>query len=687
MDEAVCFGVDVGGTFTDAVVTVDGKAHRAKSLTTPCDLGAGVLAAIELVCGKAGHHTGSLLARASRFGLGTTAVTNTIATRKGRRTGLITNAGFEDAVPMARCRVETSGGLLHTPWAIVPRRAIRGVAGRIGRDGEIITPLDDAGIVAAAEELITREKIEVLVVSFVWAFKNPEHEERAVALLTTTFPGLVIYSAVDLLPQMREYERTTYALLNAYTSGALAGIDQLAATLEEKGLSVPLLLVHSGGGSISVSEVKRNPVSLVMSGPAGGIAAAASVGMQSEMPDAIGCDMGGTTFDVSLITAGEPLRRTRGEVMGTWTAMSLVDVDSIGAGGGSVGWVNALGLLQVGPRSAGSTPGPACFSRGGTEPTVTDALFVLGYIDGSRFLGGDMALDREAAIAACGRLGVATGRDPEMLAWGIREIALADMAKATRRRLAERGLDAGGYGIVSFGGCASLFAAPIAQAIGVRRIVVPLLASVLSAFGAATADVRRERVRSVNFPLPCDPLQLRERIATLREETETDLQRDGVPLSARSIRFEADLRLRRQQWELTLPIDENAPLDGLAERFCVEYEKRYGVGSLNANSPLEIALVRAIGVGITPKAHLQGENIAAGASSLQTPQTAGTRKILLDDGAGPLDVRVYLRENLVPGHAIAGPTVIDASDTTIWVPEGCKASVDAHHAIIIEVGQ
>ena len=262
----------------------------------------------------------------------------------------------------------------------------------------MLTPLDPEEVVAAATALVEREQVEALAVSFLWSFRNPVHEEQAVGALVDAFPGLAVTSGAALHPVIREFERSTFALLNAYTSGALTGVEQLAEELARRGLPVPVLLVHSGGGSTTIAEARRMPISLAESGPAAGVAAAVEVARAADVMDAVTCDMGGTSFDVSVVSGGQATRRARGDLMGIWTALSLVDVDSIGAGGGSVGWTDARGMLRVGPHSAGAVPGPACYGRGGVEPTVTDALLVLGYLAPDQFLGGDMGLDVDAAV-------------------------------------------------------------------------------------------------------------------------------------------------------------------------------------------------------------------------------------------------------------------------------------------------
>ncbi|HWW45018.1 MAG TPA: hydantoinase/oxoprolinase family protein, partial [Acidimicrobiia bacterium] len=573
-------GVDVGGTFTDVVVTDGVGTWRAKAPTTPDDLGRGVLDALGLAAARAGLDGGldELAPLIGRFGLGTTAVTNVIAARAGKRVGLLTTKGFESAVPIARGRrVTDDDGWLAQPPAVVSPRCIVGIDERVDRQGTILRPVDPVEVADAVRRLRAEEGIEALAVSFLWSFENPANEERAVGAVREHHPDLPVTSGAALHPTIREYERTTFALLNAYATGAIAGIEALAEILRSRGMTVPLLLVHSAGGAISVAEAARLPVSLVMSGPAAGVNAAVAVAEAVGVDDVVTCDMGGTSFDVSVISDRQPCRRYRGEVMGMWTALALIDVESIGSGGGSIGWCDARQMLRVGPASAGAVPGPACYGRGGTEPTITDALLVLGHIAADRFLGGTMTLDAAAAEAACARLGEQVGLDAEDTAWGLREIALSGMARAVRSRLAARGLDPRSHAIVSYGGCGALFTPDIARSIGAHRVLVPELASVLSAFGAATADVRRERVASVRGLMPVPAEAIVKALEQVEAGVLEDLAADGVAPADRTVAFEADVRFRRQTFEIPVPL---RGIDQLVDDFREEYARRYGRGAL-----------------------------------------------------------------------------------------------------------
>jgi N-methylhydantoinase A len=684
--ESYCIGVDVGGTFTDVVLSDGAQVWRAKAPSSTAALGEGVIAGCRLVAQRAGTTLEALLPKVARFGLGTTAVTNVIAARTGRRVGLVTTRGFEDLVPIARVRRVPRDGWLVPPDGLIDRDWIAGVAERIDRDGKILQALASDDAVTAARRLIEDHRVEAIAVSFLWSCVNPVHELEAVRAICAAFPGFSVVSGAALHPVVREYERTTFALLNAYTSGSLNGVETLVDELKQLGLPRSPLLVHSGGGSISVAEGRRAPATLAESGPAAGVVGALAVSRAAGVRDAVACDMGGTSFDMSIIHNAEALRRTRGDLMGIWTALPMVDIESVTAGGGSIGWVDSMGFLRVGPVSAGARPGPACYGRGGTQPTVTDALVVLGYIDAGRFLGGDMRLDAGSAHAACATLGAKLGSNEVQAAWGVWEIAKVGMVRALRAQFAQKGLDPREFTIISMGGCGGLFNALIAQELGVRRVLAPELTSVLSAFGAANADVRRERSRGVGLVLPCTDDRLALVAAELRQLVTEDLAADGIVESARSVAFEADLRFMRQQFELSIPCNEG--FDAAAQRtlsnaFTEEYQRRYGQGALVLGAPVELVSLRAIGRGRTVHADLA--RTSAVAPRQATP--IAKRRIWVGAGAGvaPLDVDVISTAALLPGHEIAGPALLDGSDTTIWIPPRVRARVDEHRTIDMQV--
>jgi N-methylhydantoinase A len=686
IERDILIGVDVGGTFTDAVVIIAGRNFRAKSPSTYPDIGRGVLESCRLAAKSAGLSLEAVLPRVRRFGLGTTAVTNAIATRSGIRVGLLTTRGFEQTLRLARGRVhQADGWLIPTPLLVEPK-AIIGIDERIDCQGTILKVMDEQAVVDAARKL-GAIGVEAVAVSFLWSFLNPVHERRAVEILRASLPGLPITSAAELRPVIREYERTTLAVMNAYSFGAYAGVDDLANELRRAGLDAPVLLCHSGGGSMSIQQAREQPVWLAASGPAAGVAAAASVARKAGGEKALTCDLGGTSFDVAHLVAGAPARIQRGELMGIWTALPRVDVESVGAGGGSLAWIDERGMLRVGPKSAGSSPGPVCYGRGGVQPALTDALLVLGYIDPDRFLGGQMKLDRKPALGACARLGDGLGLDAVETAWGVREIALAEMVKAVRARLSIHALLAADHCLVSYGGCGALFAAEVAQRAGLTRVLVPELASVLSAFGAATMDIRRERLRSLLLRLPADPVQIDRAFAELRGATWGDLAADGVPEADRVIIFEADMRFVGQRWEVTIAFPAQPRLgDGGREVeaiFREEYLRRYGAAATTSSALVELVAIRAIGIGRMASA--QSTSAQAVAHAPRAAQPVGTRLVGVERAQTSMCVNTFDGASLAPGESLLGPALIDGSDTTIWIPRGMSARMDAHRTLAIEV--
>ena len=680
-------GVDVGGTFTDVVIGDGIHCWKTKAYTQPENFGAGVLKGLENAARILGQPLQTVMQGVVRFGLGTTAVTNVLATKGGRRVGFITTRGFEGHLIAARGKRSFNDGWSHVPWAPVEESCVAGIGERIDRSGAIVRPLLETELLEAAKRLVEKEQVEAFAVSFIWSSRNPKHEQAAVEFLAENFPSLPVFSGISLLPVLREYERSSAAALNAYCADAIDGVSELEAQLKALGMQVPLLLMHTAGGAVTVNDARRNPLGLASSGPAAGSVAAGSLCNSLGIDQALTVDMGGTSIDIAVVENGQPMTRQRGEINGIFTAQPSVDVESIGAGGGSIAWVDARGALRVGPQSARANPGPVCFGRGGTEPTVTDALLVLGYIDGGLFLSGSVALDLDAATQACEKLGERIGLDAIQTAEGIRQIALAEMSRVVRSRLAQGGIRLSETAVVSYGGCGSLFTPELAADLGMDRVVVPPMTSVFSAFGAAVADLRRERVSLVDRMLPLQEESEVERvvakIATLIEEVRGDLSDDGVEASKQTVSVYGDFRFYRQKWELTLPlkVDEaNVSFDDewAVEAFKKAYAQRYSEAALVAGAPVEFVSLRAIGVGETVRVEL--EKLGAGSSAEPEPLSS---RMLYQEGVGCQAVNTYQYESLRPGAQITGPALIDAVDTTIWVPSDSAAGFEESGSLFI----
>jgi N-methylhydantoinase A len=485
---------------------------------------------------------------------------------------------------------------------------------------------------------------------------------------------------------MREYERMTATVMNAYTWRVFSiFLDAVEARLAAAGLRVRVAVMHSNGGTMAPAEARAKPIFLAQSGPVAGVAAAQALACGAGLADVITGDMGGTSFDVAVIRGGTPERQARAEVFGLWTGMSTVAVGSIGAGGGSIAWRDARGVLRVGPRSAGADPGPACYGRGGRDATVTDALVVLGLVDPRNFLGGRVVLDGESAVAALGRLGESVGLDVDKTARGIYRLAAEQMTLAVKGLLVERGLDPRRFAFVCYGGCGALFGAPIARALGITRLLVPGLAAVFSAYGAATADVRRDVVRTLFRPLPLAPDELAACFVALEAEVRAAMAEEGVSPERVTLAREVDLRFHRQTWEVSVPLAglDAAGVGGLADAFRERYAALYGRGALAQGAGIDLVNCRLIASGTVPRPR---DTPATLGPADAAPARRGARAAWMAGADGRAPVAVYDGERLAPGMTLAGPAVIDRRDTTILVPAGDRAAVDAAGSLVIEVG-
>lgn len=670
--------VDVGGTFTDVVSSDGTTTWKAKAPTNPSRFADGVIGGCELIAEQIGYTLGELLSRTVRFGLGTTAVTNVLATKTGRRVGLLTTAGFETAMPDARNKLVSDGAWLVRPWSPVDPAWIRGIDERVDRDGLARTPLDENQVRAAVAELTDIEGVDAFAVSFLWSFKNPAHEQAAVDVIRSIRPDAPVFSGAELHPLLREYERMTAAVLNAYTATALDGVEELRGELESLGLRVPLLLLTSGGGAIGVNDARLRPSALAASGPAAGAVAAAKIAMLAGTPNVLSFDVGGTSVDVAVVRNGEPERSQSIVIEDIVIAQPAIDVESIGSGGGSIAWVDPRGLLRVGPQSARATPGPVCYGRGGVEPTVTDAMVLLGYIDPAAFMGGRMTLDVEAAREACARLGRHLKMTAIEVAHGIREIALAEMGKALRARIASGGIDVREFGLVAFGGSGSLFAAPIAQDIGISPVFTPSVASVLSAYGAATADMRYERMKFIGQLLDLagdTPWQTLDR---LLDQMNAQLAEHGVPENDRAFVCEIDMRFYRQKADLAIVVDPaNRDPEDLLAKFKEAYAAKFGESSMTAGTPVEVSAVRVVGIARTIHASLPHD--AEVTEGLAAPSSKRSVWIRPDEQA---QIPVYRVDALHTGEVVEGPALIDDVDTTLWVPSESTASMGSGRTLI-----
>jgi N-methylhydantoinase A len=681
-------GIDIGGTFTDCFVTDGARAWSAKAATTPAALEEGLLESLRLAAEDARLALGDLLGDAAHFALGTTSVTNVLAELRGARTGLVTTRGFADLFTMARGHRLGRDGMSYFLPEIVPRERVAEVPERIDAQGRILAALDRKAARRAIRQLVESERLDALAICLLWSCRNPVHEIEVQRIALDLHPKLFVTRSSEVFPVIREYERMTATVLNAYSGRAFSTfLGAIEHGLRGHGLAVPISIMQSNGGTFSAEEALRLPVHLAQSGPVAGVVGARRLGLAIGRSNLITADLGGTSYDVCLIQDGEPVTKARAEIAGLWTGLVTVDVGSIGAGGGSLAWIDSRGMLQVGPRSAGADPGPVCYRRGGTVPTLTDALVALGYIDPERFLGGRMKLDPAVAIRALGALGRPLGLDALSTAAGVYTIALDNMSLATRALLTEKGYDPRDFSLVSYGGGGSLFTALIARELGAREVVVPRLASVFSAFGAAGADVRRDAARTVLERMPVAATLLERTFAELESVVQSELERQsaGIPVD---VEREADLRFVRQNWEVTVSVPagtiEAAAAGRLESAFLDKYERLYGKGLALREAGIELVTCRAIGRGRIPKPDLPrrplGPSDASGAAR-------NSREVWIPGADGTLspgEIEIFDGPRLEPGMRLRGPAVIEHADTTIFVPSGMAGSIDELDNCVIE---
>ncbi|MEJ2579765.1 MAG: hydantoinase/oxoprolinase family protein, partial [Kineosporiaceae bacterium] len=620
-------GVDVGGTFTDLVgAGEDGKLVFAKVPSVPADPSFGVFGAITRagvspgsVPGPdagpgTGSGTGTDPARVARFAHGTTVATNALLERRGAVTALVTTEGFRDVIEIGRQDRPALYDLTRDrPPALVPPGLRFTVRERCGPDG-VIVPLDESEVTRLAEELAAVEGLQAVAVCLLFSFSHPGHEERAAELLRRRLPGITVVTSAQVLPQVREYERFTTTVADAYLGPALSGyLTRLGAGSAGLGVPEPLVM-QSSGGVAALADAASRAASCVLSGPAAGVVGAAYVGQLSGVDDLLTFDMGGTSTDVAVVRGGVPEITASSSVGGVPIMLPSVDVHSVSAGGGSLAWADSGGALRVGPTSAGADPGPACYGVG-CDPTVTDADLVLGYLADGALLGGQMRLSRDAAWAALAALGARLGLTPLEAAAGVVAVADAQMARALRVVSVERGIDPRDLTLVAFGGAGGMHACALAEDLGVTRILVPEAAGVLSALGLAIGATRRDYVQAFFGRLgEVDP-----------EPVFADLAvRAAADLPGATHRRYADCRYAGQSHELTVPADGPAgPVGsgGLAAAFAEEHRRRNGY--VLDGEAVEFTAVRLVATVSGPRPRSDPDAVSGGGSVPTDPPVAG----------------------------------------------------------------
>jgi len=681
--------VDIGGTFTDCVV-VDEQGERtvSKALTRYGALDEGVVEAVALGARQLGMTGPELLAATELFVHGTTQATNALITRDGARVGLITTAGHEDVLSIGRVYSKIAGlterDLVHSsrlakPKPIVPRRLIRGINERIDRDGDVVVELSDEEVVAAIEALVAAGA-EAVAVSFLWSFVNDAHERRVAALLAEHAPGVFVSVSSQVAPVLGEYERTATTAVNAYVGPKVVGyLERLDARLREDGLRHPLLVMQASGGLTSVADAARAPIVTLDSGPVGGILGCQYLGSLNGEHNVICTDVGGTSFDVGLIRAGEIPLDPDPVVAQFNLRLPKILVDSIGSGGGSIAWIDEGGLLRVGPQSAGSRPGPACYGLGGAEATVTDADLVLGYLDSGAFLGGRMPLDRDLAMKALGRLGTSLGMEPEEVAVGIFTIINAQMADLIRKLTIEQGHDPRDCILVAYGGAGPTHAVFYGSDIGSQAILVPARSTAFSAEGMLACDITHtaEVSRTLVSPLSEDDIrQIGDTLGALEEHLRRQFTGEGTRAEAVSYARSLGVRFRNQVQTLPVPLQDGPLSAGLAEDLPADFARRYGQvygeGAVLAGGRIEIDLHRVVGTQAVSRPPL-----AAGPQAGAPAVPKGERQVHFGR-SGFVPTQIFDGAVLQPGQVFCGPAVIERMGDSVVLPPGYQATVDSY---------
>ena len=650
-------GVDVGGTFTDAVLLVEGELHSAKAPSTPSDQSAGVLAAIEAVLATAGAEPDAI----AHFAHGTTVGTNALLTRSGAETLLVATDGFTDLLEIARQNRPSLYRLCEDrPPPLAPRELRIGVRERVGPGGEEEPLTEEESERVLAE--VGRLAPDSVAICLLFAHVDPSHERRLADAIRAAHPALHVSASSEVLPQFREYERCATTVLDAYLSPTLGRyLARLRARCGEIGVPEPVVM-QSSGGVASAVEAERGGAWSVLSGPAGGAVGAGLLAAASGDGNALGLDMGGTSCDVCVIEDGRVRRTDFRELAGRPIQLPSVDVHTVGAGGGSIAWRDSGGALRVGPRSAGADPGPACYGRGGEEPTVTDANLMLGFLGAEAGLAGGVALDREAAERAVGRLANALGLAPLETAAGIVAVANGEMVRALRVVTVERGVDPRRFALLPFGGAGPLHAAGIAAELGMRTILCPRSAGVLSALGLVASERRRDTARTVMLA---------------GEELSAARIRDGVEALAEGLdageeaELEAayEMRYRGQAFELPVAGSLSPDPGELGERFAGEHERRYGYREPAGDVEL---------VNIRLAARERITRVELPAPSGGEHERTGRRARF---GSSWEEMEV-IRGEPPPGTAARGPCAFELPETTLVLPPGWEARVDEHATIV-----
>ncbi|MFQ5912648.1 MAG: hydantoinase/oxoprolinase family protein [Nitrospinota bacterium] len=684
-------GVDIGGTFTDVVLLdlEERKTYVGKVLTTPESPAEAVIEGLRKVLAEHGVPPGAI----DHPIHGTTLVTNALIERKGAVTALITTKGFRDAVEIGtEKRYDLFDIFMEKPEPLAPRALRLEVTERLDPEGNVLIPLDEGGALEVIETL-KKQGVRTVAISLLHSFMNPSHERRLEELIRERDAGFVTSLSSEVTPEIREYQRSSTTLANACVRPIVrAYLDLLCRRIREEGVQKDLYIMLSNGGIATPETAEVFPVRLIESGPAAGAMAAAYYGKQLNLNRLISFDMGGTTAKTCFVEEGRPSTVTEFEVArvyqfkkgsGLPVKVPVIDMIEIGAGGGSIAHVDELGLLKVGPESAGANPGPACYGRGGAEPTVTDADLLLGYLNPDFFLGGEMDLELGAANSAVDRLAQTLGLERLQTAWGIHEVVNENMANAARIHGIEKGKDVQQYALMAFGGAGPIHAAHVAEKLRIDTIISPPGAGTLSALGMLTAPISFDFVRTKIMKL--DSLDLGLLNAIFREmeaEGRALLERSGVAGDQMTFLRSADMRYEGQGYEIQVPVPAGGLSSGSLQEIRKNFERTYKAiyQRLGPNVPVETLNWRLVASGGTPELDLRPTN---GAAAQSESVKKGARPVYFPAWEEKRECDIYDRLRFAPGMSIRGPAIVEESESTVVLSPGWDAQVDEFYNVVL----
>ena len=678
-------GVDSGGTFTDICLfeDVSGRVEVWKVSSTPDDPSRGIAEGVEQGIGR----IGALAADVAYFGHGTTVGTNALIQHRGVKTGLITTAGFRDLLEIGRQKRPDLYDLQADKAPVLVARDLRlGVPERVRHDGTIETALDEQAVRDAVRTL-KAAGVEAVAICFLYGFVRPEHEDAARRIVAAEFPEAFACTSHEVAPEFREYERMSTAVVNAYLGPVMGRyISRLAERLTALGLTAAPHLTQSNGGVIGFEQAARLPVRTVLSGPSTGVVAAQEVGRMIGLPDLITFDMGGTSTDVALLQGGACRLTNEAIVHGYPIKAPMLDIHTVGAGGGSIAYVDSGGLLKVGPRSCGAFPGPVCYDKGNTEAAVTDANVVLQTLNPTHLLGGRMAVRQDLARAAIARLADQLGMGVMETAQGIISVVTANMARAIRVVSVQRGHDPRDYTLAAFGGAGPLHAARLAKELDISRILVPRNPGILCAMGLLLTDLRADfaTTRLMTLGRAITPA-MEDAFRTLRADADAWFEGEGIAAGSQKITRTVDMRYAGQNYELPISLPDGpvtpASLDRLAEGFAEAHRRMYGF--VAEGEAVQLVTFRIEAAGLVRKARFQPQ---AEAGPDASAAITGRRDMWLPEAGGFVSCPVYDRERLQAGNRIAGPAIVEQMDTTTIVLPGMVAVVEPYMNLILEAG-